>query len=151
MRAFTLVELLVVVLIFSLIMFGIFGILHVANVSWDTTSGMLELVQGVRQAMDGMARESRQTSADQITVNDGGARLDFYIPNIAPAISYYLQNNQLIREYPPGTTKVLANNISQITFTANTSTLQIQINAAQTTARKVPLSFSSTELVKFRN
>ena len=151
MRAFTLIELLVVVLIFGIIISGIFGILHVANLSWDSTLGMLGLVQEARQAMDGMTRESRQTNINQITVNDGGARLDFYIPNVANIISYYIQNKQLIREHPIGTKKVLANNINQITFVVQSSTLQIQINATKTTIRGVPLSFSSTELVKFRN
>lgn len=151
MRAFTLIELLVVILIFSLIMTGIYCILHVSNLSWDSTLGMLGLVQEVRQAMDGMTRESRQSNVNQIAVNNGGSRLDFYIPNVNPIISYYIQNNQLIREHPPGTKKVLANNISQITFLANSSILQIQIKATKTTIRNIPLSFSSIGQVKLRN
>lgn len=151
MRAFTIVELLVAVLIFSLILGGIFGILHVANKSWDSTLGILDLVQEIRQGMDGMTREARQSSFSQATVSIGGARLDFFIPGSNSVISYYVQNNQLIREHPTGTTKILANHISQINFTSNASMLRIQITANKTTIENRALSNSSVQQVKWRN
>jgi len=151
MRAFTLIELLIVILIFSFIMAVILGILHVSNLNLDSTLGMLQLTQEVRLVMDGMTREVRQSSYNQATVSNAGSKLDFYIPNITPIISYYVQNNQLIREHSPGNKKVLANNISQATFVANSSILQINITAAKTTIRNIPLSFSSMQQVKWRN
>lgn len=151
MRAFTIVELLVAVLIFSLILGGIFGIVHVADKSWDSTLGMLGLVQEIRQGMDGMTREARQSSFSQAAVSMGGARLDFFTPGSNSVISYYVQNNQLIREYPAGTTKVLANHINQINFISSASMLQIQVTANKTTIGNRALSISSVQQVKWRN
>ena len=151
MRAFTIVELIVAVLIFSLILGGIFGIVLVADKSWDSTLGMLGLVQEIRLGMDGMTREARQSGFSQATVNIGGDRLDFFTPSSGTVISYYVQNNQLIREYPVGTTKVLANHISQISFVSTASMLQIQITATKTTIGNRTLSISSAQQVKWRN
>ena len=151
MRAFTIVELLVAMLIFSLILGGIFGIVLVADKSWDSTLGMLGLVQEIRQGMDGMTREARQSSFNQAVVSIGGERLDFFTLGSGSVISYYAQNNQLIREYPVGTTKVLANHISHISFVSSASMLQIQITASKTTIGNRALSASSVQQVKWRN
>lgn len=160
MRAFTLIEILVVTIIFAIIILGVFAVMNTSTMTWNSTLGNLQLEQGVRLAMDGITRETRQSKADQVTVADNGARLNFYIPGIAPIISYYVLNNQLIREYPAGTTKVLSNNITLLNFCclggadcfdcANSSMLQIQINANKT-VRNIPLSFSLKEQVKLRN
>lgn len=160
MRAFTLTEALVATFIFILIIGAVLAITRVASLSWTTNSGVLELAQGARQAMDGMTRESRQSRPQDLAITNGGARLDFNIPSVAPVISYYVLNNQLIREYPPLTTKVLANNISSILFCcaggadcadcASASMLQIQIIATKT-KWNIPLSFALTQKIKLRN
>ncbi len=151
MRAFTLVELLVSVLIFSLILGGILGVLRMADISWDSTLGILGLVQEVRQGMDGMTREARQSSFNRAAVGNNGARLDFFIPSSAAVISYYVRNNQLVREHPAGVIKVLAKNVSQINFTSTPSMLEILITVNKTTIRNRALSYSSLQHVKWRN
>jgi len=151
MRAFTIVELLVAMLIFGLILGGIFGVVFVADKSWDSTLGMLGMVQEIRQGMDGMTREARQSGFSQATVSVGGERLDFFTPGSGSVISYYVQNNQLIREHPNGTTKVLANHISQISFISTASMLQIQITASKTTIGNRALVTSSAQQVRWRN
>jgi hypothetical protein len=160
MRAFTIIEILVTFLILSLIIGGAFAVLNVANLSWNTSLGMLGLEQGVRQAMDGMTREARQSRPSNVDVHNGGSQLDFYLPNITPVISYYVQNNQLIREHPNGTRQVLANDINNVNFCcvggadcydcSNSRILQIQLQASKS-VRNAPLSFSLAEQVKLRN
>ncbi len=160
MRGYTLLELLVVTFIFAIIIAGVFAVLNTTSMTWNSTIGNLQLEQGVRLAMDGLTRETRGCKANQVTVNNGGARLDFYVPDIAPILSYYLLNNQLIREYPAGTVKVVANNINNLSFCcvggadcvdcANANSLLIQINAYKN-VRGIPLSFSLKEQVKLRN
>lgn len=150
MRAFTIIEMLISLLILSLIAGGIFIVTNIAILSWESNRGTLELVQDVRQSMDGMTRESRQSKLSSITIDTNGSRLDFSIPNISHTISYYTLNNQLIREHPAGTTKVLANNISSLQFFLNSIALQIQIQGTKT-IRNAPHSFSLMEEVKLRN
>jgi len=111
----------------------------------------LGLVQEIRQGMDGMTREARQSSFNQAAVSMAGARLDFFTPGSNTVISYYVQNNQLIREYPVGTTKVLANHINQINFISSANMLQIQVTANKTTIGNRALSISSVQQVKWRN
>lgn len=160
-RGFTLIEILVVIIIFAFIIGGIFAILNIANISWYSSMGIVELQQSVRQAMDGMTREVRQLKRETgrgITVGSGS--IEFYIPSYNNLISYRLENNQIIREHPLGTTKILANDITSLTFccwtascTPDCSTsgiLQIAVQADKTVWGKV-LSFSLTEKVRLRN
>jgi len=162
MKGFTLIEILVALLILSFIIGAIFAILNVANLSWNSSMGSLDLQQEVRQAMDGMIREIRQSKPTAITVDPSGAKVDFSIPNISNAISYSLSANKIIRVYPAGsgTFWTLANNISSLNFCclgganctdcANSQILQIQMQAAKT-VRNQSLSFPLQEKVKFRN
>jgi len=163
MKEFTglsLIEILVTMVIMSFIIGGIFAILSIANLSWNSSMGLLDLQQGVRQAMDGMTREARQSRPTFITIANGGAQLDFFIPNISNVISYYVLNNQIIREHPTGTSKVLANDISSLNFCclggadcmdcANSRVLQIQIQADKI-VRGRALSFALQEKARLRN
>jgi len=184
LKGFTLAEILVSAVILSLIIAGIFAILSVANISWYTDMGLLGLQQQARQAMYKMVREIRQSSPLRKTI-DGG-KITFYIPpevyadadgNLNPwvgPISYYRDVNdtnndgvvnQIIREYPPGTKKIVANDIDSLSFCcwdgvdccnpiledcSNLYVLQIQLRATRTVRQK-PLVFSLTEKVRLRN
>ena len=150
MRAFTLIEILFSTFIFILISGAIYVIIGIAMVSWDSSRGKLEVVQELRSAMDGMTRESRQGKLSSLTVQYNGSRLDFSIPDINSTISYYVQNNQLIREHPPGTTQVLANNVNYLNFSMNSTELQIRIQANKT-IKDASHTFSLIEGVKLRN
>ncbi len=160
-KSFTLIEILVVIVIFAFIIGGLFAILNVANISWHSSMGLVELQQSVRQAIDGMTREIRQLKREtgrDITVGSGS--ITFYIPEYSDPIRYRLENNQIIREYPAGTTKILANGITSLTFccwvascTSDCSTsgiLQIVVQADKTVWGKT-LSFALTEKVRLRN
>ena len=150
MRAFTLIEILFATFIVMLIAGAIYVITSIAMVSWDSSRGKLEVVQELRAAMDGMTRESRQGKLSSLSVQDNGARLNFAIPDINSTISYYVQNNQLIREHPPGTTQVLANNVNYLNFSMNSTELQIRIQANKAIKGAAHV-FSLIEGVKLRN
>ncbi len=178
LKGFTLAEILVSAVILSLIIAGIFAILNVANISWYTDMGLLGLQQQARQAMYRMVREIRQSSPLRKTIDDG--KITFYIPPevygdpwVGP-ISYYRDVNdtnnggvvnQIIREYPQGTRKIVANDIDSLSFCcwdgvdccnpilencSNLHVLQIQLRATKTVRQK-PLVFSLTERVRLRN
>jgi type II secretory pathway pseudopilin PulG len=149
MRAFTLTEALIAFFILSLLAGGIFMVTNIAILSWNSNRAMLEVVQEVRQAMDGMTREIRQSNSPP---GSESPEFEFSIPDVTNKIKYYCDNDkkQLIREHPPGTKRVLANNISFLNFTPTASVLKIQIRATKT-IRNVPHYFSLTEEVKLRN
>ncbi|MGD9015278.1 MAG: hypothetical protein PVI33_04570, partial [Candidatus Omnitrophota bacterium] len=67
-------------------------------------------------------------------------------------IRYYLnvEDNQIIREYPVGTQKIIANNVSSLAFSLNGEALGIQLSCTDT-VRGRDLSFSLGGEVKFRN
>lgn len=165
MKGFTLLEVLITCAILGIVTVGILAALNVSNMSWNTDSALLDLQAQTRLAMDVVTRESRQSSPDQpgreMNISDSGASIDFYIPEIADAISYNLSNETMTREYPPGTIRFVANNITNLTFCcvggnwpcsdcANSSILQISIKSAKV-AQGRPLSFNLSEQVKLRN
>lgn len=163
-KGFSLLELLISIAIFSIIVSGVFMLLRVADMNWSISSGFLDLQQQSRQAMDGMIKEIRHPIPLDVSVVDGGARINFLILMADKVTknpgSYYLLNNQIIREYPVGTTKVLANNINNLSFCclggadcfdcASARSLRIQIQALKTVQNRA-LNFSLTERIRLRN
>jgi type II secretory pathway pseudopilin PulG len=159
---FTLIELFIVVGILSLVVGGIFAVMNVADKSWHSDMGLLDLQQQARLAMDGMVREIRQADPSQnIIIGSGGSSLQFYIANItdstASPINYNLSSSQIIREHPLGVNKILANDISALNFSwvsNTTSCLQVQVRASKTVKQRVltfPLLAPLVEEVKLRN
>lgn len=154
----------------AVIFAGVYGVLNIGDKVYHEDLGLLGLQQGVRQAMDGMTREVRQSGATyNLTTN--GTQLDFCLPNISnTTVRYSLNaNKQVIRTLFSGNVsedKVLANNISNLTFCClgggnctnctNAHSLEIQIRSNKT-VRERGLSFPRadqpplTERVKLRN
>ena len=168
---FTLVEILIATFLFVLVLMGIFSVLIVADMSWHSDMGLLDLQQQARFAMDGMVREIRQADpAQSVIIGSGGTSLEFYIANItdstASPINYALSNSQILREHPTGATKVLANDVSTLSFCwahnatscdttrSNSNSIQVQVRANKTVRQRV-LTFPSlaplVEEVKLRN
>lgn len=150
MKGFTLVEILVSVAILSFVVAGIFMVLNIADKSWHSDMGLLDLQQQARQAMDGMVREIRQSDSSDITITNNGGRVEFYIPDVSNAISYYLENNQIIREHPLSTKKILANDVNSLNFSLLSQVLEIQMEARKTVLQR-ELSLSLKEKARLRN
>lgn len=162
MKGFTFVEILVSAAILSIIVAGIFLVLNIADMTWHSDMGLLDLQQQARQAMDGMVREIRQVeigNATPLTIN--GSSIQFYIPDYSSSIGYNLQNSQLIRQHS-GNLSAIANDIDSLSFCwwhsasscnetrLNSDILQVQLNAAKT-VRQRALAFSLKEQVGLRN
>ncbi|MBL7151598.1 MAG: hypothetical protein ISS89_03305 [Candidatus Omnitrophica bacterium] len=139
-------------LILSLLVSAMFMVLNVGDTAFNLDMVMLELQQQARQAMDAMVRELRQAQGLTITVVDQNSdRITFSTIDEAD-ISYYrdTNNDRLIREYPAGVTKALANNITYFKCVLVTPLLTIQLRAGRT-LRQRPMAFSLTEKVRLRN
>jgi type II secretory pathway component PulJ len=159
MKGLTLFEILVVIAISVLLLAAVLEIFAVADVSIDISAARMDLQQSVRQAIDGMTREARQASTQNVAVDPAGSRVTFLLPGVGNAISYYLAGNQLVREHPLGTTVVLANDITVLSFCCLGGTgcldcsaglLRISITAAKT-SRGRQFTYSLTEKVRLRN
>lgn len=137
---FTLVELMVVGLIFTLISLAIFGVLSVGRQSWCTGSTQVQLQQETRKAMDWMVKGLRESGSTHANITESGSIITFQVPvdqdndgdvldsssdvewgaegNLGWSIEYSLSNEQILRKVfnnadprVEQTSKVLANNI----------------------------------------
>lgn len=75
---FTLIELMVVILIFSIIVAAIFGVLTMGRQSWQTGTTQVQLQQETRKAMDRMVKELRP--ANLISIGAGASSMTFKVP-----------------------------------------------------------------------
>ena len=153
LTGFTFAETMVSTLIFSILAIAILSVLTIGQKAWHSDTGKVELQQQARLAMDGMTREVRESSSSGITQPADGAnsaRLDFTTAEAGGTISYYLENNQLIREYPVGTEKILANDVETVDFSLSGDVLIIQLDLGKT-VYGADLNFSLKEQVRLRN
>jgi len=145
------VETLVSVLLLSFILAGAYGTAATGNAIYTKNFVLLNMEQQTRNAIDRIVRETRQASSQTITANFSGTndKIVFTIPT-ATGIQYYLSGTNLVREYPAGTTRNIASNISLLKFILSGSLLQIQVNADKTVYSQT-VSFPLTEKVRLRN
>jgi prepilin-type N-terminal cleavage/methylation domain-containing protein len=158
-KGFTLVEVLISVAILSIIFAASYAVLLTGQNTWFVGQDMLGLQSQLRLGSSCIIREFREAASFSITPVDADDDiLTFRTPNEA-SISYYRDINdlnndsltdQIIREYPSGTIRVIANNISSLHFSSSGKLLQINITAAKT-SRGRTLQLSLAEKVIGRN
>lgn len=152
MKGLTLVEVLIVVFIFSLMAGGLYIILLGGSLIYYTDLGALDLHQQARNAMDWMVREIREANASSVSItviDANNDRITFNTPS-ETGIKYYRSANQVIREYPAATNKVVGNDITRLKFSQTDGLLQIQLTANKTAMNR-SLSSLLTERVRLRN
>ena len=86
---------------------------------------------------------------------DEGDEIHFSLPNFSDPVNpydieYSLIGDEIIREHPAGTTKILARNVNALTFSNSSDLITIRISTT-TAAKGRDLSFSLTEKVLMRN
>ncbi|MBF0122794.1 MAG: hypothetical protein HQL21_05240 [Candidatus Omnitrophica bacterium] len=148
---YTLPELLVSVSIFTLLIFGLSGIMQTGTAVYFQDSTLLDLQQQARNGMDRIVREVRQSNSSAITVIDAQSdRIQFSTPTKAN-IQIYRNGNLLVREYPLGTApQTLATDITYLKFTKSGVQLFLDIRAERTAYQKT-FSFPLREEIKLRN
>ncbi len=77
---FTLVELMVVIVIFLIIFAAIYGVLSMGWQSWHTGNTHVELQQETRKAMDKMVMELRESGSGYVSITGGGSVITFQVP-----------------------------------------------------------------------
>ncbi len=158
MKAFTLVEVLVCLIIFGIIAIAASSIFTLVDKSWNWDMGLLDVQQEVRLVIDGMTREIREGT----NLTNNGTSITFNVPDGTNPISYYLSGNQLIRENPAGTIRPISNDVSNVCFCWNGTTSSCDTGASCTkvftirvagskTVRQRVLPFTLIEKVRLRN
>lgn len=133
-KGFTLLELMLVVLIFTILFAAILAVLTTQDRSWHVAQYKLTEQQEARKAVDNMSRLLRQSNPDwvingthypvNITLNN---RIDFYQPVFTAAgdisalrkITFKLNpddSSQLLKKEGTQNTVVIANNVESINF-----------------------------------
>ena len=109
-KGFTLIELMIVAMIFSILLGATYSILSMSRASFQAGDIQLAVQQEARKAMDKIAREIREASSVNLS-----AAYPFTI--WGEKIKYEVADNQLLREAEGQSPVVLANDISGIEFT----------------------------------
>ena len=149
-NAFTLVEVMVSLALLSFILLVVYGVLSTGSNIYTRDTLYLDAQQQARNGMDRMMREIRESSTQTITVIDANSdRISVTTPN-ETGLLYYRSGTNLIREYPAGTTKIIASNIAYLKFTLSGTLLQISIRADRTYGSST-VSFPLVEKVRLRN
>lgn len=158
-KGFTLIEVFISVAILSIIFAASYAVLLTGQNTWFVGLDMSELQSQLRLGSSYITREFREATSFSITPIDADDDiLVFTTPN-ETSISYYRDindsnndglTNQIIREYPSGTRRVVANNISSLHFSSLGELLQVNI-AASKTSRGRTLQLSLVEKVRGRN
>ncbi len=154
----TLIELIVVVFLFSVMIGAIFMLLGTARSCWKSGGSQLSAQQDARRGLNTMAKELRQAKLSTISgvPADGTdySSITFQIPQSISAagttwstnIQYTvggLNNSQLLRTQDAAQ-RVLANNISSLSLNRNASTPDI-INITLGVQKNTFPGFSATQ------
>ncbi|MDD5431368.1 MAG: prepilin-type N-terminal cleavage/methylation domain-containing protein [Candidatus Omnitrophica bacterium] len=154
MKGFTLLEALISVLIFSFLIVGIYATLTVGEKTFNEGNVLLMLQQNTRRAMDTMVKELREalnpTLAGSIVITPTGNQITFSTIGRA-GISYYVLNNQLVREFPAGTIRVVGNNVANLLFIQNSHILTIGLTESLVYRGGRTLQFPLREEINLRN
>lgn len=167
-RGFSLVEMMMVALIGSLIIGGLYAVLIIGKSNWEINRDRIELQQNLRTAFEWMRRDLRQSGVSTITGvpanGSSNASITFQVPSTvtsgavvwASAITYSkggTGNAQLLRTVG-GTSKVIAQNVSSLSFSrtaADPSVVLVTLQVQKNTPQHGVMTISRTAEVKARN
>jgi Tfp pilus assembly protein PilV len=161
-RGFTLIETLVIVLVFSLIVSGMLGLLNYAKVNYNTNLIRLSLQQQTRRAMDLLSREIREASWDSIPNSFSFNKDDSFDTFKFKKVSYFVEKNtasskslsQLVRTCLTCPKKVVANDITKLEAEKEDRTIKITVEASKdfkVFGEEKNISFALVEKVFVRN
>ncbi len=165
-KGFTLVELLVVLLIFGMLFAAILSVMTSSDRSWRLGRDKLIEQQEARRAMDEMSRLLRQASPRWVIsgtiydfiITDANRRVDFYNPlfdidgNITglEKVTFKLDPNnpqQLLKKEGTLNSVAIANEVKDINFSRNGNIVSLQL----TTNKRVDFILNSQITLRNRN
>jgi len=161
MKGFTLIEILVTVLIFTLIIGGMYGVLDLTKTNYDTNLVSLNLQRQARQGMNLLSREIRQASWSSISISSGddnNKSISFDTPDVK-GVTYSVIKTidsskpipiqkfwQLNRGCPKCTNRIIANDIILLKFILDPDMHIVKISLQ---ASKTFFSFGKFRILTF--
>lgn len=135
--AFTLVEIMVVVLISTGVFAGIYSTFIVGNRAWGHYNDSIAVKKEARRALFGMVKELREAENVRVVQGPQQSTVHFYRPSTG-AVSYSWScegddANRIIRRNRSGV-RILAQNISALSFQKLRNAVVIDITASKPTA-----------------
>lgn len=177
-KGFSLIELMVVMVIFILVMGSVLGLLSVGQVSWQSGSSKITVTQELRRGMESMVKELSQAEISTLSLSDGGTSNSISFktaqdlngdgtisfssgeleglratdPSIVYSLTYSasLGFNQLTKTVD-GSSSVLANYLTALQFTRSSNIVEISISGQKTSAFGRVLSGSLNGRLALRN
>jgi prepilin-type N-terminal cleavage/methylation domain-containing protein len=177
-KGYTLIEVMISLLIFSIVLPGIFLVMNVGRSSWYSGNARIELQQELRKAIAQISDDLKQSSVSKIYLdstmsqtfpNDGVAhhtiafKVDQGVNNSSGVIiwsstpvSYNLTGNQILRSDGVNPATVVANKITGLNFTRQSSPslsniIFISVSSAKTTQLGQPTNASIDTAAAVRN
>ena len=192
-RGFTLIEMIIVVAIFSIVTAAIFMTMASGRQSWQTNEASVQVQENVRKGLRMLGQEVRESGREQATshvlINGTNDVIVFQVPidanTVTPefdldgsgkivwgaeataghAIRYDLQAGQLVRQHvdalaldanPVGSAKIVANNMTAVSFTrvpaaGNIKGVNVSLTAQKTSLAQHTLSVSEQLHIVLRN
>jgi prepilin-type N-terminal cleavage/methylation domain-containing protein len=164
----SLVEVMVTVVIFSFVLGAIYTVLNTGEAAWETNKTRIELQQETRKAMDWMINDLRQagnssivdvpadglTTHHQITFKTPSTVTNGTIQWNASSIVFALNGTNLRRTLGAGTPKIIAQNISSVTFrrqATSSNIVEITITSQKTSAKGLVVQYPFSFNVRIRN
>lgn len=153
-RGVTLVEMMVAVAASTVIAYVIFLAIRVTAGNFETASVKMSLQTSGREGLYRMIQELRTSAPSRITIASGGGTITFNVPNTStPVTSGYGVNwgdqiqyamgtgsnsTKVIRtNVTTGSTKVMAQDVTALTFTGNTGTAPSRVTVAMSLQRNL--------------
>lgn len=177
-KGFSLIELMVVMVIFMLVMGSVLELLSVGQVSWQSGSCKITVTQELRRGMENMVKELSQAEISTLSLSDGGTSnsISFQMaqdlngdgtisfssgeleglratdPSITYSLTYStsLGFNQLTKTVS-GSSSVLANYLTALQFTRSSNIVEISISGQKTSTFGRVLSGSLNGRLALRN
>ncbi len=144
-KAFTLIEIMIALAIFSIILGATYSVLSMGRSSFYTGDIQIVVQQEARKAMDKMTREIREASS--VNLSD-----DYPFLIQTNRIKYEVNSGQLQRIVQGGSTTALANNIGSVQFTLiGGDIVYITLTTQKNTVLGRNLSADLISQVKLRN
>ncbi|MFH1854585.1 MAG: prepilin-type N-terminal cleavage/methylation domain-containing protein [Candidatus Omnitrophota bacterium] len=145
MRGFSLIELMIVLLIFSILLGATYSVLSMSHASFQTGDVQIAVQEEARKAMDKVAKEIREANSVDLS--------NAYPFTIwGEKIKYEVNNNQLLREAQGQSPAVLANNVASIQFNVfGGNIIYITLMAQKNTVFGRTLSATLNSQIKLRN
>ena len=152
LTGFSLIELLVVVLIFSSIFIAMLGILNVGKRSWSLGTTQAEIQQEARRAMSMITKELREASAiDSATFVSGISTGIIRFTLEGQTIEYTLNGTDLEKTVSSVTTSV-ARDVDGVQFKLlGSDIVHIALSTKRTSALTSDLQFNLNAHIKLRN